>query len=112
MTWLDHKCSFCHKYLIPAKYESYSFVCHDCNVEVSINDHHRFAITYRLNDPDIFALIMHLDTEFTILAFNNDSPLRDRFKHPRLTIKGIWPDTKPQDALNLAKRILKLLIFQ
>ncbi len=93
----------------------YESTCQSCQVIFHVNQPtptkppnswKLFGITYRLNDPDLYELVMHLDTEFTIIWFK---PVAPEMKH--ISLPTIFPFPQPQDAPALARRILNLKVF-
>ncbi len=94
-------CLFCHN--VCSVLPHYNFFCFQkCKVEFQIVDHQLVSLTYRLEDPVYSHLIMQLGTQFTTVYGRPDI---------RFSIPEIWPQTKPKDAINLAKRLHKLLAF-
>jgi len=71
--------------------------CYNCDVQFN-----SFAITYYIYGPFYYSLVMYLNKEITIKQGSNDFLLK------QIIIPYVYPETKPEDALSLAKQIYNL----
>lgn len=104
-------CKFCQAKLSRPNASKFVVTCDNCNVQFDSNNNKLFSITYYLNDPFYYALVMHLDTEITVLWVREPTePFKGRPK-PTVHLTTIYPDTDPKDALDLARRIDNMKVF-
>lgn len=100
-------CKFCQKlllvYLHPGS--SHTAMCTNCRIDYVVSGTHTCAQTYYLEGLVYHALIMHLDTGFTFVTFEDSQQQED------IVFRTTFPDTKPEDALALAKRLHHLKAF-
>jgi hypothetical protein len=114
------KCRFCDKSLIISMY---ALECKDCHVKYlathsapTWSNWHYIRQTYQLQDPEyiLHALTMDFEKkESTLWIFTDPGHILSEQPTPmkRATFAGISIDTKPEDALTLARRYHRLLVF-
>jgi hypothetical protein len=93
-------CKFCKEKC--ALVSGYELTCRKCDMEFIVTDTYHNQ-TYRLRDNEIALMSMHLDTNRTYIYFFSPTKC--------ITIHGTFPDTKPEDALELARRLTNLKAF-
>jgi hypothetical protein len=102
---MNYACKFCQKlllvYISPGT--AHTVDCSNCRISYVVSGNTTCAQTYYLEGPVYHALIMHLDTGFTFVTFMDT--LQD------IVFRATFPDTKPEDALALAKRLHNLKAF-
>lgn len=107
-------CPFCNAQL---RIQMYQSECKDCQVNfISRQIGHKldspwktYWYTFKFQDPIYHALNMDFDKGQTIVWLNdpNGNPLHQI----RLDIPSIFPDTRPETALSLARRLHHLIAF-
>lgn len=90
--------------------------CHFCNVQWTHRDAWQsggkilVALTFYLKDhPQVFSLVMHMQTEMTVVWLRNEHP--EVKSRTQFAVPHIYPDTKPEDANHLATKLWNLRVF-
>jgi hypothetical protein len=103
---MSFTCKFCDKKLQydQVGYMCLDYMCPDCNVKFLVNSGRCYYITYYFKDEVYHAMSMNLNENTTsIFIFINNALV--------LEFNMIFPDTKPEDAMKLAKRLHNISAF-
>ena len=97
-------CKFCD---LSDTIEVGQMYCKSCQVKYFFDFINKecVAIVFHFNDPKYFCLLSDMESNSTEVWFG---PAKSR---ARFIIPQIFSDFKPENALSLAKRLHKLLIF-
>ena len=93
-------CQFCHK---NNDFSLYFSTCHDCNVEFFVVHNAVSAITYFFNDPSVRQMEISLYHNYTMI-------FQDQEKTPH-KIPQSFANIHPSEALELARKLIKLAVF-
>lgn len=109
------KCPFCEKHLVISMYAS---ECKDCNtnyishqIDYKIKDSwETYYFNFHFDDPVYYGLtINYQDHETTIWLHNPGAAWEHRMKPMKLPHS--FPNVNPQNALDLARKLHRLIIF-
>lgn len=83
------------------------FKCNSCNVKYYLVQKQCAIMIFYLEDPDkqIFSLVQDFQNNMTIIN------MTENCSQLKYTIPNLFPETNPQMALQLARRLKNLIVF-
>lgn len=111
-----YPCKFCGQ---ENRIQMYISKCETCHVEFMTveraNEWVLVSLTYRFDDPVFYVMVMQLETEYTTIYLGPPQIIMDNDGNGELSrqrsIPEVWPDTRPQEALHLARRLINMMVF-
>lgn len=113
-------CKFCNvpcdpdsvlKYISPNSKSIYTdkltFTCNNCNIDYTTDDGELISQSYNIQDDKYRVVSMSTFTGRTVIYFQQDR----KPSFAPFAIEGTYFDTKPENIVELANRLVKLIVF-